>query len=133
MWFFSMQSSLAQPQMLVVSDLEDMFVPLLDGFLVTLSESEAVIDRYVSLLLSSSSNPALSATGYIMLFPLSSSLSSPPPPNHHHHHHHRRRRRQHHHHHHHHHHNHHHHHHHHPHCERHYHQNIIIISFSVYC
>lgn len=34
--------------MLVVSDLEDMFVPLLDGFLVKLSESEAVIDRYVS-------------------------------------------------------------------------------------
>ena len=31
--------------MMVVSDLEDMFVPLVDGFLVTLSESEAVIDR----------------------------------------------------------------------------------------
>jgi protein transport protein SEC24 len=31
--------------MLVVSDLEDVFVPLLDGFLVKVSESEAVIDR----------------------------------------------------------------------------------------
>jgi len=31
--------------MLVVSDLEDVFVPLLDGFLVTLAESESVIDR----------------------------------------------------------------------------------------
>ena len=39
------QGALAQPQMLVVSDVEDMFVPLLDGFLVTLAESEAVIDR----------------------------------------------------------------------------------------
>lgn len=42
---FVLQSSLAQPQMMVVSDLEDVFVPLVDGFLVTLSESEAVIDR----------------------------------------------------------------------------------------
>lgn len=35
--------------MLVVSDLEDVFVPLLDGFLVKLSESESVIDRYKKL------------------------------------------------------------------------------------
>lgn len=40
------QSNLAQPQMLVVSDIQDVFVPLLDGFMVKLSESEAVIDRY---------------------------------------------------------------------------------------
>jgi hypothetical protein len=33
--------------MLVVSDVEDVFVPLLDGFFVTLEESESVIDRYV--------------------------------------------------------------------------------------
>ena len=32
--------------MLVVSDIQDVFVPLLDGFMVKLSESEAVIDRY---------------------------------------------------------------------------------------
>lgn len=43
---FTFQSSLAQPQMMVVSDLEDMFVPLVDGFLVKLTESETVIDRY---------------------------------------------------------------------------------------
>ncbi|KAL3875828.1 hypothetical protein ACJMK2_033741 [Sinanodonta woodiana] len=42
--FYNVKGSLAQPQMLVVSDLEDVFVPLLDGFLVKLSESEAVID-----------------------------------------------------------------------------------------
>ena len=34
--------------MLVVSDLEDVFVPLLDGFLVKVSESEAVIDSLLS-------------------------------------------------------------------------------------
>lgn len=34
--------------MLVVSDLNDVFVPLLDGFLVKLSESEAVIDSLLS-------------------------------------------------------------------------------------
>ena len=41
----NLQGNLAQPQMLVVSDLEDVFVPLLDGFLVKVSESEVVIDR----------------------------------------------------------------------------------------
>ena len=43
--FVLLQGALAQPQMLVVSDVDDVFVPLLDGFLVKLSESEAVIDR----------------------------------------------------------------------------------------
>ena len=43
--FVFFQSNLAQPQMLVVSDVQDVFVPLLDGFMVKLSESEAVIDR----------------------------------------------------------------------------------------
>ena len=42
-----LQSNLAQPQMLVVSDVQDVFVPLLDGFLVKLSESEALIEGYV--------------------------------------------------------------------------------------
>lgn len=32
--------------MMVVSDVQDVFVPLLDGFLVTLEESEFIIDRY---------------------------------------------------------------------------------------
>jgi len=35
--------------MLVVSDVQDVFVPLLDGFLVKFSESEAMIDMYVLL------------------------------------------------------------------------------------
>ncbi|XP_055875953.1 protein transport protein Sec24C-like [Biomphalaria glabrata] len=46
--FYNVKSSLAQPQMMVVSDLEDMFVPLIDGFLVKLSESEGVIDSLLS-------------------------------------------------------------------------------------
>ncbi|XP_065602837.1 protein transport protein Sec24C isoform X2 [Cyrtonyx montezumae] len=41
--FYNVKSSLAQPQMLVVSDVADMFVPLLDGFLVNVNESRTVI------------------------------------------------------------------------------------------
>lgn len=43
--FYNVKSSLAQPQMLVVSDVSDMFVPLLDGFLVNVNESRQVIER----------------------------------------------------------------------------------------
>lgn len=43
--FYNVKSSLAQPQMMVVSDVADMFVPLLDGFLVNVNESRAVIIR----------------------------------------------------------------------------------------
>lgn len=43
--FYNVKSTLAQPQMLVVSDLSDMFVPLLDGFLVNINESRLVIER----------------------------------------------------------------------------------------
>lgn len=41
--FYNLKSSLAQPQMLVVSDTGEMFVPLLDGFLVDVHESQNVI------------------------------------------------------------------------------------------
>lgn len=46
--FYNVKASLAQPQMLVVSDVSDMFVPLLDGFLVNVKESRLVIERWVS-------------------------------------------------------------------------------------
>ncbi|KAA8581384.1 hypothetical protein FQN60_002965, partial [Etheostoma spectabile] len=36
--FYNVKASLAQPQMLVVSDVSDMFVPLLDGFLVNAAD-----------------------------------------------------------------------------------------------
>ncbi|XP_036402528.1 protein transport protein Sec24C-like isoform X2 [Megalops cyprinoides] len=42
--FYNVKGSLAQPQMMVVSDVADMFVPLLDGFLVNVAESRAVIN-----------------------------------------------------------------------------------------
>uniref|UniRef100_I3KFR6 SEC24 homolog C, COPII coat complex component n=1 Tax=Oreochromis niloticus TaxID=8128 RepID=I3KFR6_ORENI len=42
--FYNVKSSLAQPQMMVVSDVSDMFVPLLDGFLVNVNESRQVIE-----------------------------------------------------------------------------------------
>ena len=34
--------------MMVVSDIEDVFVPLVDGFLVSPQEARSVVDRYVS-------------------------------------------------------------------------------------
>ncbi|XP_064000993.1 protein transport protein Sec24C isoform X2 [Pogoniulus pusillus] len=41
--FYNVKSSLAQPQMMVVSDVADMFVPLLDGLLVNVNDSRTVI------------------------------------------------------------------------------------------
>ncbi|KAK1797032.1 hypothetical protein P4O66_008420 [Electrophorus voltai] len=43
--FYNVKSALAQPQMMVVSDVAEMFVPLLDGFLVNFEESRAVINN----------------------------------------------------------------------------------------
>lgn len=43
--FYNVKSALAQPQMMVVSDTAEMFVPLLDGFLVNYHESRAVISK----------------------------------------------------------------------------------------
>lgn len=43
--FYNVKSSLGQPQMMVVSDVADMFVPLLDGFLVNVNESRTVFTR----------------------------------------------------------------------------------------
>ncbi|XP_051580009.1 protein transport protein Sec24D-like isoform X1 [Myxocyprinus asiaticus] len=43
--FYNVKSALAQPQMMVVSDVGEMFVPLLDGFLVNFQESRAVINN----------------------------------------------------------------------------------------
>lgn len=41
--FYNLNSNLSQPQMLVVSDLDDLFLPLPDDILVPLAESEAAI------------------------------------------------------------------------------------------
>lgn len=42
--FYNIKGCLAQPQMMVVGDVDDMFMPLLEGFLCDPTESEAVID-----------------------------------------------------------------------------------------
>ncbi|KDR14171.1 protein transport protein Sec24C-like [Zootermopsis nevadensis] len=42
--FYNIKGCLAQPQMMVVGDVQGMFVPLLEGFLCDPTESEAVID-----------------------------------------------------------------------------------------
>lgn len=73
--FYNMKSSLAQPQMMVVSDLEDIFVPLPDDLLVNLSESRSVVDSFVDSLPSmfqdnvnveSAFGPALKAAFMVM-------------------------------------------------------------------
>ncbi|XP_033335256.2 COPII coat complex component secretory 24CD isoform X1 [Megalopta genalis] len=46
--FYNVNSCLAQPQMMVVGDIQDVFMPLLDGFLCDVEESEAVIDSLMT-------------------------------------------------------------------------------------
>ncbi|KAM5192046.1 protein transport protein Sec24D isoform 2-T3 [Mantella aurantiaca] len=43
--FYNVNSNLAQPQMMVVTDTSDVFLPLLDGFLVDFNESRSVINN----------------------------------------------------------------------------------------
>ncbi|XP_042514505.1 protein transport protein Sec24-like At3g07100 [Macadamia integrifolia] len=73
--FYNMKSSLMQPQMMVVSDLEDIFVPLPDDLLVNLSESRNVVDAFLDSLPSmfqdnvnveSAFGPALKAAFMVM-------------------------------------------------------------------
>ena len=44
--FYNVKGDLPQPQMMVVTDVEDAFVPLQDGFLVKYNEAKDVINRY---------------------------------------------------------------------------------------
>uniref|UniRef100_A0A6N2M2Z1 Uncharacterized protein n=1 Tax=Salix viminalis TaxID=40686 RepID=A0A6N2M2Z1_SALVM len=69
------QSSLTQPQMMVVSDLDDIFVPLPDDLRVNLSESRSVVEAFLDSLPSmfqenvnveSALGPAVKATFMIM-------------------------------------------------------------------
>ncbi|KAI8522966.1 hypothetical protein RHMOL_Rhmol13G0038300 [Rhododendron molle] len=70
-----LESSLVQPQMMVVSDLDDLFVPLPDDLLVNLSESRIVVDAFLDSLASmfqdnvnveSAFGPALKAAYMVM-------------------------------------------------------------------
>ncbi|XP_037116537.1 protein transport protein Sec24D [Syngnathus acus] len=46
--FYNVKSSLSQPQMMVVSDMAEMYVPLPDGFLVDFQESRALVCNLLS-------------------------------------------------------------------------------------
>lgn len=46
--FYNLNPSLAQPQMMVVSDVKDIFVPLQDGFLVEVDKSRNVINTLLA-------------------------------------------------------------------------------------
>ncbi|ORX60983.1 hypothetical protein BCR36DRAFT_394129 [Piromyces finnis] len=48
--FYNLNSNLNEPQMLVVSDLEDIFIPAPDDLLVNLSESRSVIESFLNKL-----------------------------------------------------------------------------------
>lgn len=73
--FYNMKSSLTQPQMMVVSDLDDIFVPLPDDLLVNLSESRSVVETFLDSLpsmfqdnvnMESAFGPALKAAYMVM-------------------------------------------------------------------
>ncbi|XP_076934805.1 protein transport protein SEC24 A-like [Bidens hawaiensis] len=73
--FYNVKSSLTQPQMMVVSDLDDIFVPLPDDLLVNLSESRGVVEAFLDSLPSmfqdnynveSAFGPALKAAYMVM-------------------------------------------------------------------
>ncbi|KAM0991273.1 hypothetical protein ACFX13_009813 [Malus domestica] len=63
-----MHSSLTQPQMMVVSDLDDVFVLLLDDLLVNLSESRSVVESTFqdNMNVESAFGPALKASLMLM-------------------------------------------------------------------
>lgn len=74
--FSIVQSSLTQPQMMVVSDLDDIFIPLPDDLLVNLSESREVVETFLDSLPSMFENnmnvesafgPALKAAFMVMV------------------------------------------------------------------
>ncbi|GAA0171377.1 vesicle coat protein [Lithospermum erythrorhizon] len=48
--YYEMKSSSSQPRMMVISDLDDIFIPLPDDLLVNLSESRIVIDAFLDSL-----------------------------------------------------------------------------------
>ncbi|MCI22279.1 protein transport protein SEC24-like, partial [Trifolium medium] len=74
--FYNLKSTLTQPQMWVVSDLDDIFIPLPDDLLVNLSESRSVVEAFLDSLptmfqdnvnLESAFGPALKAAFMVMV------------------------------------------------------------------
>ncbi|XP_074285606.1 protein transport protein SEC24 A-like [Silene latifolia] len=73
--FYNMKSTLTQPQMMVMSDVDDVFLPLPDDLLVNLSESRIVVESFLDSLPSmfqdttnveSAFGPALKAASMVM-------------------------------------------------------------------
>ena len=54
--FYNLKPTLAQPGMMVVTDTADMFVPMVDGFLVNVKEARGVMERSALSLSLSLSN-----------------------------------------------------------------------------
>eukprot|EP00794_Sanderia_malayensis_P007299 gene7299-8115_t len=48
--FYNVKDNLAQPQMMVVSDLNDVFVPLVDGFLVDVKKARSIVDSLLDMI-----------------------------------------------------------------------------------
>ena len=43
--FYNVRASLAQPQMMVLTDVSEVFVPLVEGFLVNADEAKPMLER----------------------------------------------------------------------------------------
>ncbi|XP_065058870.1 protein transport protein Sec24C-like [Rhopilema esculentum] len=48
--FYNVKDNLAQPQMMVVSDINDVFVPLVDGFLVDVKKAKVIVDSLLDMI-----------------------------------------------------------------------------------
>jgi protein transport protein SEC24 len=73
---FLYQSSLSQPQMMVVADLDDVFLPLPDDLLVNLVDSRHIVESFLDSLpnmfhdnvnVESALGPALKAAFMVMV------------------------------------------------------------------
>lgn len=73
--FYNLNSNLTEPQILVVSDLDDVFIPVPDDLLVNLTESRTVIESFLNKLgsmykstqnVNSALGPALNAANKIL-------------------------------------------------------------------
>ena len=71
--FYNVKGNMVQPQMMVMADVDDVFVPMTDGFLVSVEESKTVLERCVAgiteaLLLLPSSFPFSSSIILTLIF-----------------------------------------------------------------
>eukprot|EP00731_Ephydatia_muelleri_P029503 Em0021g26a len=48
--FYNVKSTIGQPQMMVMTDVAEVFVPMVDGFLVSITESQALVEMLLSQL-----------------------------------------------------------------------------------